>query len=52
MPSALFGQQLSSPKPRRECYALSAGAALGLVCLGKGGSAPGLSDLRLVDRLT
>jgi hypothetical protein len=36
---------------RREAYALAAGAALGLVCLGRGGGAPGLADLRLHDRL-
>jgi hypothetical protein len=36
----------------RECYALAAGAALGLVCLGKGDAAPGLADLHLHDRLT
>jgi hypothetical protein len=35
----------------REGYALAAGAALGLIMLGAGHSAPGVSDLRLDDRL-
>lgn len=35
----------------REGYALAAGAALGLVTLGSGRSAPGISDLQLEDRL-
>lgn len=35
----------------REGYALAAGAALGLVVLGSGRSAPGISDLQLEDRL-
>ncbi len=35
----------------REGYALAAGLALGLVCLGKGHNAPGLADLQLADRL-
>ena len=35
----------------RECYALSAGIALGLVTLGKGSSTSGLSDLLIVERL-
>lgn len=34
----------------RESYTLSAGLALGMVALGLGGS-PGLSDLKLEDRL-
>ena len=35
----------------RECYALSAGLALGLVTLGRGHSASGLSDLHIAERL-
>lgn len=35
----------------REGYALSAGLALGLICLGKGRNAIGLSDLHIEDRL-
>lgn len=35
----------------REGYALSAGLALGLICLGKGRDAVGLSDLRIEDQL-
>ena len=35
----------------RECYALSAGIALGLVTLGRGHSASGLSDLHIAERL-
>ena len=35
----------------REGYALAAGLALGLTCLGKGRTAVGLSDLHLEDRL-
>lgn len=35
----------------RECYALSAGLALGLVTLGKGRNAPGLADMGIEDRL-
>ena len=35
----------------REGYALSAGLALGLICLGKGRHAIGLSDLHIEDRL-
>lgn len=35
----------------REGYALAAGAALGLIMLGAGHSAPGVADLRFVDRL-
>lgn len=35
----------------REGYALAAGLALGLVTLGVGSNAPGLSDIRIRDRL-
>lgn len=35
----------------REGYSLAAGAALGLIMLGAGHGAPGVSDLRLDDRL-
>lgn len=35
----------------REGYALAAGCALGLICLGQGHNAPGLADLHLVDKL-
>lgn len=35
----------------RESYALTSGLALGLVTLGRGESAPGLTDLRLPDML-
>jgi anaphase-promoting complex subunit 1 len=35
----------------REGYALSAGLALGLVCLGRGNEAVGLADLHIEDRL-
>ncbi len=35
----------------REGYALAAGLALGLVTLGRGQNAPGLSDIQIADRL-
>lgn len=35
----------------REGYALAAGFALGLICLGKGRGAAGLADLHIEDRL-
>ena len=35
----------------REGYALAAGLALGLVTLGRGQNAPGLSDILIADRL-
>ena len=35
----------------REAYSLSAGFALGMVTLGKGDDAPGLTDLRMTERL-
>lgn len=35
----------------RESYALAAGAALGLVMLGRGRNALGIADLHLDDRL-
>lgn len=35
----------------RESYALTAGLALGLVTLGRGETAPGLTDLKLPDIL-
>lgn len=35
----------------REAYALAAGFALGLICLGQGRNAPGLADLHLEDKL-
>ena len=35
----------------RESYSLSAGLALGMVTLGKGDDAPGLTDLRMTERL-
>ena len=35
----------------REGYALSAGLALGLICLGHGRNAVGLSDMHIEDRL-
>lgn len=34
-----------------EGYALSAGLALGLICLGHGRNAAGLADMRIEDRL-
>jgi hypothetical protein len=40
----------SAPE-EREGYALAAGLAIGLITLGKGRSATGLSDLRIEDRL-
>jgi anaphase-promoting complex subunit 1 len=47
--------ELAAPKTDmvdREAYSLSAGFALGLVCLGQGPYAVGLADLNLADRLT
>lgn len=35
----------------RESYALSAGLALGLICLGQGRNAVGLADMRIEERL-
>lgn len=35
----------------REGYALAAGLALGLVTLGRGQNAPGLTDIQMADRL-
>ncbi|CAI8050482.1 Anaphase-promoting complex subunit 1 [Geodia barretti] len=35
----------------RESYSLSAGIALGMTTLGRGGDLPGMGDLRLVERL-
>jgi hypothetical protein len=35
----------------REGYALSAGLALGLICLGHGSNAVGLADMHIEDRL-
>jgi anaphase-promoting complex subunit 1 len=35
----------------RDSYSLSAGLALGLLTLGSGGNAPGLSDMQIADRL-
>ncbi len=46
------GAAVAAPfSAHREGYALAAGAALGLVVLGSGRSAPGVADLRLEDRL-
>lgn len=46
------GTREGGPVPEdREGYALAAGLALGLVTLGKGRTAIGVSDLKIEDRL-
>ncbi|CAN8002147.1 unnamed protein product [Ixodes hexagonus] len=57
MAETLLGEIGRPPGPEmdhcvdRESYALAAGLALGLVMLGKGGSAVGLPDLHMADQL-
>lgn len=57
MAETLLGEIGRPPGPEmdhcidRESYALAAGLALGLVMLGKGGSATGLPDLHMADQL-
>ena len=50
-----IGRRATTDIRMQECYSLSAGLALGLVTLGKGGSGDaagfGVADLRLLDRL-
>ena len=50
-----IGRRATADIRMQECYSLSAGLALGLVTLGKGGSGDaagfGVADLRLLDRL-
>lgn len=49
--AAMAAPTMAAGATHREGYALAAGLALGLVVLGAGRSAPGLSGLRLDERL-
>eukprot|EP01064_Diplonema_japonicum_P026938 TRINITY_DN3857_c2_g1_i1.p1 TRINITY_DN3857_c2_g1~~TRINITY_DN3857_c2_g1_i1.p1 ORF type:complete len:1540 (+),score=321.61 TRINITY_DN3857_c2_g1_i1:66-4685(+) len=55
MVDMLLGELSRPPSDEHSCnlhsYALCTGFALGLLCLGKGGEATHLADLRLMDRL-